>query len=202
VHVDVDGRYELSVPAELAANLSVGLVLDDEELASLRREGQCRDALQSAYRFLSYRPRSRWEVRHHLESKQLSGAVIRAAEDRLSELGLLDDQAFAQWWVANRLEHQPRGALALRSELRERGVAPEIAEAAVREIDEDDLAMRLALQRVRRYRDLDYATFNRRLGNVLRRRGFAASAVHTAVERAWRMARNDLDGNTAPDSEY
>ena len=53
-----------------------------------------------------------------------------------TKLRYVDDPAFAEWWVRNRTENQPRGALALRSELAAHGVAENVIAQAVADIDE------------------------------------------------------------------
>src|SRR5882757_7519157 len=55
--------------------------------------------LAAAARFLEVRPRSVVEVRRRLRSAGYAAALIERAVERLVELGLLDDAAFARAWV-------------------------------------------------------------------------------------------------------
>ena len=55
----------------------------------------------------------------------------RDPRPRLAALGYLDDAAFARAWVESRDRARPRGARALRDELRRKGVAAEAVEAAL-----------------------------------------------------------------------
>jgi len=59
--------------------------------------------------------------------------LVEEAIARLTDLGLLDDAAFARAWVESRDRARPRGERALRYELRSRGMSPELAEAALAE---------------------------------------------------------------------
>lgn len=87
--------------------------------------------LDAAARLLETRPRSVAEVRRRLTAAGYRADLVEVAVARLLELGILDDAAFAAAWVASRDRARPRGARALRDELRRKGVAPEVVEAAL-----------------------------------------------------------------------
>src|SRR5262245_64176827 len=78
--------------------------------------------LDAAMRFLEVRARSVAEVRRRLISAGYRSDLIEGAIDRLTELGILDDEAFARSWVESRDRARPRGERALRSELALKGV--------------------------------------------------------------------------------
>jgi regulatory protein len=81
------------------------------------------EVIAAGARFLEVRPRAVAEVRRHLVEAGYSVALVEAAVARLLELGYLDDVAFARAWVESRDRAHPRGARAIRSELRRKGVA-------------------------------------------------------------------------------
>jgi len=89
------------------------------------------DVLAAAARFLEARPRSMEEVRRRLRDAGYRADLVEGALDRLTELGYLDDAAFARAWVESRDRARPRGVRALRDELRRKGVAAADAEAAL-----------------------------------------------------------------------
>ena len=185
VNVYLDGKYAFALDATLAAPLEVGQTLSPNDEAVLHQ----RDAGEVAYTkvlgFLSYRPRSSAEVATYLKKRQVPAETIDTVIDRLQRAGLLDDDAFARYWVENREQFRPRGARALRSELRRKGVPPTAVEKALEGIDEAESAYRAAGSRVRRLSHLDYQAFRRRLGGFLQRRGFAYDVVRETVERLW-----------------
>ena len=96
--------------------------------------------LAAGLRFLEARSRSVAEVRRRLAEAGYRAELIDGAITRLTELGMLDDAAFASQWVESRDRAHPRGEHALIIELRQKGIdAPTIAatlkarrEAAVR----------------------------------------------------------------------
>jgi regulatory protein len=89
------------------------------------------DVLEAAARYLEARPRSVAEVRRRLTMAGYRTPLVEAAIARLGELGYLDDGAFARAWVESRDRARPRGELALRRELRLRGVDEALARAVL-----------------------------------------------------------------------
>jgi regulatory protein len=78
--------------------------------------------LAAAARFLEARSRSVTEVRRRLTGAGYRPALVDGAIERLLELGMLDDRAFAETWIASRDRARPRGARVLRQELLQKGI--------------------------------------------------------------------------------
>ena len=98
---------------------------------------------------------------------------------------LLDDEQFARYWVENRERFKPRGARALRYELRRKGVSDAVIDRAIVDIDESDSAYRAAESRARRYADEDQWTFRKKMSDYLARRGFSYDIIRNVVDRLW-----------------
>ena len=184
VNVYLDGRFAFGLAAIEAARLRVGQVLSDEEIARLQERDAVERAVEQALNLLSYRPRSQAEVRRRLLEKGHSREAVQEALGRLSRAGLLDDRAFARFWVENRFQFNPRGVAVLRRELRQKGVDDALIEEVLAEYDEEAAAARAAEAAIRRLRRLDPLTFRRRLSDYLRRRGFPYAVITPLVEQA------------------
>lgn len=89
--------------------------------------------LEAATRFLEARARSVGEVRRRLASGGYRADLVEAAIARLTELGMLDDAAFARSWIESRDRARPRGERALSEELRVRGVSRDLVAGALDE---------------------------------------------------------------------
>ena len=139
-------------------------------------------ATQAGLRLISYRPRTREEVRRRLEPR-FAPTTVEQALARLEEQGYLDDAAFARLWRESRDAHRPRSAALIRRELVERGVSREVAQEAVADLDDDANAYRAGQGRLRSLEGLDYVAFRRRLESYLKRRGFSASVIRRTVDR-------------------
>ena len=92
-------------------------------------------SLEIAARFLGTRPRSRWEVERRLRRARAPETVIESTLNHLARLGLVDDLAFARWWVEQRDRHAPRGKRLVEAELRQHGIGRDVIEQL-----RDDLA--------------------------------------------------------------
>jgi regulatory protein len=62
------------------------------------------------------------EVRRRLTGAGYRPDLVEGAIERMLELGMLDDEAFARAWVESRDRSRPRGERAIRSELGLKGV--------------------------------------------------------------------------------
>ncbi len=78
--------------------------------------------LEAAARFLEPRARSVAEVRRRLIGAGYRHDLVEGAIERMLELGMLDDEAFARAWLESRDRARPRGERAIRQELGQKGV--------------------------------------------------------------------------------
>lgn len=185
VNVYLDGEFAFGLAMIEALKLHKGQSLSDAEVDRLRALDEVEVAHEAALRFLANRPRSIAEVRQKLRQKELSEAAIEQAIERLQQTRLLDDEAFARFWVDNREQFGPRSTRALRSELRHKGVAEEDIRASVEGMDEESAAYRAASAQARRYQGQDRQVFMKRLGDFLLRRGFNYGVARQVVNRLW-----------------
>ena len=138
----------------------------------------------AALRYLAYRPRSEAEVRTRLSGRFPPDLIDRVIED-LSHQGLTDDTKFAALWADHRSRLNPRSASAIRRELVSKGVAKELADDAVRDLDDGDAAYAAGAKYARRLDDSPYSTFRQRLWGHLRRRGFGSAVSRQTIDTLW-----------------
>lgn len=109
-----------------------------------------------AVRYLARWDRTVAQVEQFLRAKGASPAQARQTIGRLSDLRYLNDRAFAERWIERRLARQPMGRVRLKAELLAKGIADDVAEAAVRDVlrglDEEALARRALHARQRKGR--------------------------------------------------
>src|SRR6266540_1727142 len=89
--------------------------------------------LEAAARFLEARSRSVAEVRRRLTGAGYQAGLVEGAIDRMTELGMLDDEMFARAWVESRDRARPRGERAIRAELGQKGVDREVVDIVLEE---------------------------------------------------------------------
>ncbi len=183
VNVYLDGEFAFGLTMLDAARLRKGQQLTDAEIAALKSTDSLQQAYERAVRFLGQRPRSTAEVRHNLTDKEVDASVVEEVIARLEGQGYLDDAAFAHYWITNRQQFRPRGARALRFELREKGVPMPIIDEILAETDTTESAYQAALDKARRFRGLEKRAFREKLGAFLSRRGFDYDIVREVTDR-------------------
>jgi regulatory protein len=189
----LDGQLAFTLETEevVEHGLHVGQELSPDQIEALTREGHFYRCLNAATRYLSYRPRSEFELRERLRQRGFESDNIDAVIARLKEQGFVDDVAFAQFWKENRDTFSPRSQWLTGLELRRHGVAADIINTAVDDIDDNDSAYRAAASRARRLPLSDYEAFRRRLGDYLKRRGFSYGVIADTVRRLWQEMGGD-----------
>jgi regulatory protein len=202
VRIHVDGekepRLELALDLLMSSGLRVGDRLGPARVAELEGEDEEYRAREAALRLLAHRSRSVAELRRGLERRGLSPGAVEGTLAWLDARGYLDDRAFAESFVRDRLRLRPRGRAALERELRAKGVDEGTARGAVETVmaaeggDEATMALDAAREWARRNGGLvreagrspdQRQRARRRLYGHLARRGFPPDAVRSALAR-------------------
>ena len=185
VSVYLDGEFAFGLARITAAWLSVGQLIDEVKIRELQAANEEEVAYQKALHFLSYRPRSENEVRGNLRKHNFSDEVILDVIDRLRRSHLVNDLEFARSWVENRSDFRPRGRQTLKLELRQKGIADEVIEDVLDNLDEDALAYQAALKQSGKYNQLEWLDFRQKMGAFLARRGFHYGIAGPILKKVW-----------------
>jgi regulatory protein len=194
-----EGRFEVYVDGEAAAMLSleaierlalrVGCVFTAPLRTRVEDEAQALRVHDRALDLLAFRARAARELRLALIRKGEPAPYVDRAIARLASLGLVDDAAFARQFTRARIAGPGFSRRRLQSELARRGVARDVADAAIAEsiaedgIDMDDTLERIARRKLRTMRSLSAPARRRRLYAFLARRGHDADAIRRVLER-------------------
>lgn len=163
--------------------------------ADLRTRGNEPDphdwARQIVLRQLTAAPRSRAQLEQVLRKKDCPDEVAVAVLDRMEEVGLVDDVAYAGMLVRSQQAGRGLARRALAQELRRKGVDDETAQAALDEVDphdEEERARALVAKRIRSMSGLDPLVQTRRLAGMLARKGYGSQLAMRVVREAVRDA--------------
>lgn len=192
VRVEIVGAGALTLSSAVAAGLALGRQLSDREMEALLEADSVEAAVQRGMRLVALRPRSERELRDAFRRARLPERVQELALERMREVGAADDAAFARAWVENRQAFRPRSRLALKMELKGKGVAAETISAALDGVDEETAAYEAGRAAAKRLSGQTVDEFRRRLGGHLARRGFDYSTIRPVVERLWRETSGAL----------
>ena len=205
IHLDADEPFEVTLEALELSRLGVGDRLHpDARLGLLEVDADVR-VREAALNLLSYRARTRRELKTKLRQKGFDAERIDTCLDRLEQHGLLDDAAVAAAFVRDRLLLRPRGKARLASELRQKGLDSDTALQTIDRVFDEagandaELARDAAEGWLRRQGTSTAAALagggsperekaKRRLHGYLSRRGFRGEAVTRAMERAAEIA--------------
>jgi regulatory protein len=152
-------------------------------------------ARQICLRMLASAPRTRAQLDGALRRRGVPEEVAEAVLGRFSEVGLIDDAAFANAWVESR--HYGRGlsGRALAAELRSRGVPADDIKAAVDGLGPDQevaTARGLVERRLAATRGEPAPSRVRRLIGVLARKGYSQALAYRLVREALEREGVDL----------
>jgi regulatory protein len=154
-----------------------------------------------ALRQLSMAAKTRYQLEQSLTKKGFTPEIIRVSLDRLTEVGLIDDLAYAGMLVRSRCVTKKVSRSVLRMELRQKGISDEHIDSALTQISDKDeyrMASELVTKKLRSMRGLEPDVMKRRLFGLLARKGYHAGIV-TRVIREQLKDRESLADSTLQD---
>lgn len=157
-------------------------------------EDPVQQAKDICLRLLTARPRTRVELAQALARKGIEEDVASRVLERLDQVGLIDDAAFAEVWVRSRHNFQGLSRRALAMELRRKGVADESAEEALATVDpdaEEERARQLVRKRLRSLTGADETAKVRKLVGMLARKGYGEGLAYRVVKDELRTSLLD-----------
>lgn len=179
--VFIEGKYAFSLgeSALLDSKLSIGQELTEAQVREFKQTSIDDKVYNNALAYAVLRPRSVWEMEQYLRRKKCSPALEQKILNKLSNIGLLDDESFARSWVANRRLLKPISARRLQQELRAKRVSESIARKVLDEDETDEQAVLAELiarkRKQTRYQD------NQKLMQYLAGQGFSYSDIKAAL---------------------
>lgn len=135
-------------------------------------------------RQLTNTPKTRSQLFDVLIKRGCAEEVATAVLDRFAEVGLVDDAAYARGLTQTRRARKGLSRRAIAHELRGKGIADEVAEEALGELDpaqEEEQARELVRSRLQRLHGLDREVQVRRLAGLLARKGYPSGIVSRVV---------------------
>ncbi|OIV36605.1 recombination regulator RecX [Mangrovactinospora gilvigrisea] len=159
----------------------------EESAPPATREDPEQRARNICLRLLTGRSRTRRQLADALRERDIPEEAAELVLDRFTEVGLIDDAAFARAWVESRHRNRGLSRMAIARELRAKGVDGVLVEEAVSAVDSDDeetAARALVDRKLRSTAGLEYPKRVRRLAGMLARRGYSEGMALRVVRRA------------------
>lgn len=188
-NIFLDGKFAFSLPAEALAKagLHTGQELSPEQVASLIKESDFTFTFEKVLKFLSFRPRSEFEIDEYMLRQNIGEETRKMVMQKLEQLKLIDDEAFAKWWLDQRSVFRPEGRRLVGFELKRKGIAKEIIEELMTEgrprTADVFLAEKLAEKRLTRLKKLPEIEAEKKIWAYLARKGFSFEVIKEAVAK-------------------
>lgn len=140
-------------------------------------------------RFLSFRPRSKKEIKEYLNRKKVDLAVINKIVEKLEGYNFLDDEEFTKWWIEQRTNFKSRSIRLIKLELKQKGIPNELIEDIIQDsslIIQNDLerAKTIVEKKIDKYKGLSKYEIYKKLGGILTRRGFDYETIKRSIDEA------------------
>ncbi len=186
----VDGVAFATVPEASAAGFAPGQDSPAAAAEPLRKDGEgagAQKTYERALRLLSFRARSARELEKRLIEKGEPREHVVSAIARLTANGLLDDARFAEAKARSGIVGKPRSRRRIEQDLARKGVARDVADAAIRQVmadegtDELAVAERAARKKLRSLSGLQPMEQRQKLYAFLARQGYAPDVTRRAL---------------------
>lgn len=143
---------------------------------------------------LSMSPKTRKQLEDKLKDKNIPEAAAKDALDKMTEVGLIDDEQFAKSWVYSRYTYKGLSAMAIKRELKLKGIEEETINNALETIGYDEeweKALEMVARKAPSTRHLDKQVRVRRLVGMLARKGYNGGIAFNAVKEILNKEENE-----------
>ncbi len=186
IHIYIDGEYLLTVDEIFwfSCGYISGDEIDEDELTAFKEAAGSRCAFNSALNSLDYRDHSEREIRTKLLRKYDADCVEEAVR-KLVELDLVNDERYAENYARELYEHKKFGKMRIKSELRAKGIAADIANEAVdalfEEEEPDNIQRIVDIIGKRYYNRMNDDVGRKKVFAALQRMGYSFSDIREAM---------------------
>ena len=186
VYVDDAYSFSLSEGALMDSKLHSGMELTREAIEDYKKLSLDDKLYNRALRYVAMRQRTAWEVQFYLERKGADSPLLQTILNKLSMIGLIDDEKFARAYINDRQLLRPTSRRKIIMELKKKRVPEDIVQRVLAERAEESdtnpeqtalLDVIVRKRRQAKYQDDD------KLMQYLARQGFNYSDIKAALSK-------------------
>lgn len=183
IHIYIDEEYRATVDSDYwySEKYRNYKEINEEELTELLDSVSFRRAYNKGLDFLSRRPFGTKELIKKLCEKGHEKEFAEKACDRLSELGLLNDEEYARILANDLLERKNYSIKRIKQELAYRGIARDIIENTVDLLDNNPVPRIIMLIKKKYINKIGDEKGKKRTVDALMRLGYSYSDIKTAL---------------------
>lgn len=178
----IDGEFVMNLDTQtlLENRFDVGREIDDEDLHEIIKLSNERRAKEKALYLISYRDHSKKELTEKIRRTCDEESAQKAVE-RMEELGLVNDELYAERYARKLLFTKHMSKRAAEYELARKGIARETAREILEEIDVDTIQQIKAVID-KKYKNITDEKIKRRAAAALGRLGYNWDDIRQAID--------------------
>lgn len=187
-NIYLDGKFAFGLPAEalVKAGLKIGQLLSDKEIEKLIKENEYDKYYNGVLKFISLRPRSEKEISDWFKKREVGQQTKNLVWQKLQDLGYVNDEEFAKWWVEQRQSFRPTGFRGLALELRQKGISQEtivkLLNGSIVSLSEREMAKKAAEKKMKLWQKLPPLELKKKMTSFLGRRGFSWEIIEEVID--------------------
>lgn len=187
VELDSGERFNFSLELAIKYKIKKGKKVTKQLLQKIISEQRIISAKQIALNFVSYKPRTEYQVTVKLRKEKFTNEEINAAVQFLQEFGYLNDFHYAQRYVLYAKAQKKLSKRKIEIDLAKRGISKDIISNVIGEtISEDeelDNAMKAARKKYETLLVRNVQQSEQKLINYLLNKGFTFETIKKVVEK-------------------
>lgn len=185
-NIYIDGEYGCSLGAESVVVFKVkeGSTISEDELKKAIRTDNTKYAFDSAVNLLSYKMRTKNEIREKLLLKKIDEDAIEDALLKLESYGYVNDSTYAKEFVASSVASGRYGSKVIEHKLKQKGITDDIIGTALDEYTEDnerEIAAKQMVSLEKKYCGEDKRKGRQKIYSTLLRRGFSYDVINSVL---------------------
>ncbi len=178
----IDGEFAMNLDTQtlLENRFEAGREIDDDELKEIIEKSNERRAKEKALWLISYRDHSKKELTDKLR-RSFDGESAEKAADRMEELGLINDEAFARRYAQTLINQKMLSPRAVAAELNRKGIDRDTIDSI---LDDTDVDCRANIRAVieKKYKNINDEKIKRRAAAALQRMGYGWDDIRAVFE--------------------
>lgn len=187
-NVYLDGKYTFPISESVMIKFQIfkGMEIDQALQAQIVAADDVARAYNRALDYLSGQLRSEREVEDKLASLEIESAVIEDTLQRLRELRLVDDQAYANAYVRTVRNTSDKGPIVIRQNLRRKGIGENLIDQALEEFAGDEQVengLVVANKLAKHYARKPFSTQKQKVIQGLMTKGFTREVIDQVMSQ-------------------
>jgi len=187
-----DESEKIEIYYDVYLNLSIfkGDEISPKRIEEIKLANAEFEVKNSAFRYLSNRNHSIFELKNKLKKKGFDSQIIEKVITYLIDIKYLNDLTFAKNFVRNRVEGKKEGVMKITSELYRKGITREIIAEVTESIKENPKNIKNAfelgkskLEKIQKKGKTDFTKIKSKLFLFLKGRGFTSDIIFEVIRK-------------------